>query len=239
MFILIKNYIAQINKKKTLIFLLLFSFLAVGLNTEIKKILLIGDSTSLIYSVYLKKYTNNKFVIRHKGNAAEALVGLDNPRGANAGDSRMILDYFKHFHEKEINIKDDIILLNCGLHDIKTDIKTNQKQVSLAEYCQNLNSIYSIINNLGYKLVWINTTPVIDSIHNTSNVGFYRYNKDVIEYNTCVDSLFTKKNVPIIDLYSFSKSFPRDAYKDHVHFQPKYAELQAAFISNFLMKLNL
>lgn len=207
-------------------------------DSSVKNILLVGDSISILYAPYLKEYIDDCFNLRLKGNQSDAIINLDNPKGANAGNSRMILDYLKHFKETDVSFNDDIILLNCGLHDIKTDPANNKKAVSIYEYKSNLSSIYQIIKKLNKKLIWINTTPVNDSIHNSKQVGFYRYNKDVENYNSIADSFFTEHNVPIIDLYSFTKSFPKEAYSDHVHFKPKYAQLQAKYIAEFILNKN-
>ena len=132
-----------------------------------------------------------------------------------------------------------MMILFCLIVDymiLKTDPTTNAKAISLNEYKSNLDSIYRIVKKLNKKLFWITTTPVNDSIHNSKQVGFYRYNRDVEIYNAVADSLFTQYNVPIIDLYSFTRSFPKEAYSDHIHFKPEYAKLQAKFISEFLMK---
>jgi lysophospholipase L1-like esterase len=200
-----------------------------------KQILMIGDSISILYGPYLKEYLQDKFEYRVKGNVKDAIVNLDNPNGSNAGNSRMILEYFKHYNETGMKLNVDIILFNCGLHDIKTDPVTNEKAVSIDEYKSNLDSLYQIIKHLNKKLIWINTTPVNDSIHNSKPVGFYRYNDDVIKYNSASDVIFSAHGIPIIDLYTFSKSFPSEAYSDHVHYKPEYSKLQAKFISDFLL----
>lgn len=110
--------------------------------------MLVGDSISILYAPYLKEYIDDCFNLRLKGNQSDAIINLDNPKGANAGNSRMILDYLKHFKETDVNFNDDIILLNCGLHDIKTDPISNVNAISLSEYKSNLDSIYWIIMQL-------------------------------------------------------------------------------------------
>lgn len=200
--------------------------------------MLVGDSISILYAPYLKEYIDDCFNLRLKGNQSDAIINLDNPKGANAGNSRMILDYLKHFKETDVSFNDDIILLNCGLHDIKTDPANNKKAVSIYEYKSNLSSIYQIIKKLNKKLIWINTTPVNDSIHNSKQVGFYRYDKDVENYNSIADSFFTEHNVPIIDLYSFQNLFQKKHILIVFHFKPKYAQLQAKYIAEFILNKN-
>jgi len=165
-------------------------------------------------------------------------LDLNNPVGANGGDSRMVLNYLKEL-QLDKSFHTDILLLNCGLHDIKIDPKTGKAQITPREYGKNLASIYKISRKMKIKLVWVNCTPVNDSIHNSHSVGFRRYNKDAIIYNAIADSIFSKKKVPVIDLYSFSKKFPVNAYADHVHYRPEYMKLQAAFIAGFLLNSKL
>lgn len=225
--------------QKLSIVIILLLLISLSADSPKKQILMIGDSTSILYGPYLRENLQDKYSYRVKGNLKDAVINLDNPNGANAGNSRMILEYFKHYNETEIKFNDDIILLNCGLHDIKADPKTGKLAISLSVYKSNLDSIYQIIKRLDKKFVWINTTPVNDSIHNSKQVGFYRYNDDVMKYNAAADSLFNLYQVPIIDLYSYSKSFPLNSYSDHVHYKNEYSKLQAKFISDFLLSIDL
>jgi hypothetical protein len=68
-------------------------------------------------------------------------------------------------------------------------------------------------------------------------VGFYRYNRDVETYNELARGVFEAARVPIVDLNAFSRTFPADAYADHVHYRPEYVDRQAAFIAGALMNL--
>lgn len=219
--------------------IIILTLILQGADSPKKQILMIGDSISILYGPYLKENLQDKFAYRVKGNLKDAPVNLDNPNGANAGNSRMILEYFKNYDKAEIKFNDDIILLNCGLHDIKTDPKTGMVAISLIEYKSNLDSIYQIIKHLNKKLIWINSTPVNDSIHNSKQVGFYRFNNDIIKYNSAADSIFNSYQVPIIDLYTSSKTFPAKSYSDHVHYKTEYSKLQAKFISDILLSLDL
>lgn len=197
------------------------------------RLFVIGDSISVFYGPYLKKYLQDKFDYDRKRDKGEAMKNLDIPVGANGGDSRMVLNYLKKLSSIS-SFKADVLLLNCGLHDVKTDLKTGKRQVELEEYRSNLDQICRLTSKMKLQLVWINTTPVNDSIHNSKRIGFHRFNKDVVRYNQVADSLFSRYGIPIIDLYGFSSKFPMDAYMDHVHYTEFYRDLQAAYISGFL-----
>lgn len=214
--------------------LVVFSFFSFTLSQP--KLFVIGDSISIFYGPYLKQYVKGKYLYDRKRDKGEAMRDLDNPIGANGGDSRMVVKYLKELSESK-SFCVDILLVNCGLHDIKTDILTRKKQVSLEEYRHNLDTICQLSEKMKVKLVWVNCTPVNDSIHNSKGVAFYRYNRDVIRYNEVADSLLASRGIPIVDMYTFSSQFPLDAFMDHVHYSIEYRKLQAAYIAGFLEKL--
>lgn len=208
----------------------LFSFSSI-----LPKVFVIGDSISIFYGPYLKKYLEKDFIYDRKRDKGEAMKDLDNPIGANGGDSNMVLEYLNNL-SKDSTFFTDFFVINCGLHDIKTDRKTGKRVVPLDVYRNNLIEIYQCVKDMKAQMIWINSTPVNDTIHNSKNVGFYRYNKDVCEYNRVADSIFISKGVPVIDLYSFSSTFPLDAYMDHVHYKEYYRDKQAKYISDFIKK---
>lgn len=211
-----------------MVLLFLFSFKAF----ERKKIVVIGDSISLGYGNFLKEMISDSYEYATKNTNTDA-GNLDFPTGPNAGDSRMVLNYLRSL-QKDGSFKADLILLNCGLHDIKTDRTTQKIMIDSQQFKSNLDTIFSLLKKMKLHVVWVNTTPVNDSIHNSKNVGFYRYNANVLEYNKIADRLCRNYKIPVIDLYGFSSKFPLSAYADHVHYKPEYAKLQAAYITGFI-----
>ncbi|MBS1794723.1 MAG: SGNH/GDSL hydrolase family protein [Acidobacteria bacterium] len=210
---------------------LLFSTAAAA---DKRKVFVIGDSISIFYGPALKKYIGSRFLYDRKRDNGEALQDLDKPVGANGGDSRMVVEYLRKL-QADKSFAADILLVNCGLHDIKTDPATGKKQIEPEEYLANLKTILKISKKMKLRLVWISSTPVDDERHNRQKVGFFRYNRDAAAYNEIARGLFEKAGVPIVDLYAFSREFPADAYADHIHYKKEYAELQAAFIAGFLL----
>ena len=73
--------------------------------------------------------------------------------------------------------------MNCGLHDIKTDIHSGAKQVTLDQYKENLGEIKQLLAAHGIPVIWVRTTPIVDERHNTSQSSFCRYDQDVVAYN--------------------------------------------------------
>lgn len=220
------------NKNIALLVLLMVALSAFDCPQK-TKIFVIGDSISIHYGPYLKKYTAGKFDYDRKRDQGEAMQDLDNPVGANGGNSRMVAEYLTELLQSD-SPKPDIFLINCGLHDIKTNPKTGQKDISEEEYTRNIQKIIEIVHQAGRQMIWIQSTPVNDSIHNSKRIGFYRYNQDVLRYNAIADSLCQENGVSVIDLYAFSEKFPLEAYQDHVHYSLMYRELQGAYIAGFL-----
>ena len=216
--------------------LLIFIFLSFKTNDR-KKIMVIGDSISLGYGPELKLMLANTFDYSTKNTNADA-ENLDYPTGPNAGDSRMVLSYLRTL-KADKNFRADLMLLNCGLHDIKTDRKSGIKAIDSKQYAMNLDTIFRLLCKMKQPVIWVNTTPVNDSIHNSKNVGFFRYNTDVIRYNQIADSLCFKNKIRVIDLYSFTKKFTVSAYADHVHYKPEFAKLQAAYIAGYISNFKI
>lgn len=197
-----------------------------------KQLFIVGDSISIQYGPYLKKMVEHRFHYDRKRGEAQALADLDNPVGANGGDSGMVLDYLRG--ERETGVRYDLLLINCGLHDIKTQPLTGEKQVPLAQYRDNIEQIIRLAQELAQSLAWIRTTDAVAEVHNTERMAFHRFHEDVIAYNAVADELMYAKGVPSIDLYSFTRVFGTAAYCDHVHFIEEVRKLQAAFIAGRL-----
>ncbi len=198
------------------------------------KIYVIGDSISIQYGPYLKKYLDGVIEYSRKEGEDEALLNLDNPVGANGGDSSMVLSFLKA-KSKAGWIDADMILLNCGLHDIKTDPKTGRKQVPLEDYKKNLKKIVALLAKMKTKLAWIRTTPCDEKVHNSRpKMEFHRFSADCRAYNEAADRIMKASKIPMIDLNTFTANLGDAPYCDHVHFHEHIREKQAAFIAGWL-----
>lgn len=199
---------------------------------ETRKLFVIGDSISIHYGEYLKSMTKDKFQYTRKTGLDHELKNLDKPLGANAGDSLMVLDYLKE--EVRKNTKYDILLINCGLHDIRVDRLSKKVQVTLTDYKSNLYNIISLAKEMANEVIWVGLTPIIGEIHNARKTGFLRYEEDVLIYDDNARKIMKDFNISYIDLYSFTKSLGMNIYCDHVHFKEDIRRLQAAFIAGYL-----
>lgn len=217
------------RRSKTYILSLFISILFWSSYKHKDKVFVIGDSISIYYGTYLEKDLSRKFIYDRKGGKEAKMANPDIPEGANGGDSNRVVKYLESLKSDE-NFTTDYFLINCGLHDIKHNTITAPSQVNLETYKVNLEKIIAITRQMNAKLIWINTTPVVDSIHN-KKVPFFRYNDEVIKYNTTTDSLMKSEKIPIIDLYTFTQKFVPEGYMDHVHFNKKARKKQADFIA--------
>lgn len=198
------------------------------------KLYLIGDSISLYYGPYLHAALDGVMVYARKEGEEEAVLNLDNPQGANGGDSGMV----RAFLAAKIAAGDldaDLLLVNAGLHDIKTDPRTGRKQVPLDAYQANLRAIVAMAEPLPAQLIWIRTTPCDERVHNHAGMAFHRFAADCTAYNAAADAIMAAAGVPSIDLHTFTRNLGADLYCDHVHFYEHVREKQGAFMAGWVM----
>ncbi|MDA3800318.1 MAG: SGNH/GDSL hydrolase family protein [Kiritimatiellae bacterium] len=200
------------------------------------KVFIIGDSISVHYGPYLEKYLTGIAEYSRKDGTVEALKNLDIPHGANGGDSQRVLEYLQARAKKQ-PIDTDYTLINCGLHDIKTDKKTGSKQIPIVEYKANLQKIIKVSRDSGLKVIWMRTTPADEEVHNAIQPDFFRFKADCIAYNEAADAVMAEAGVPSIDLYTFTNNLSDDVYCDHVHFHEHIREKQAAFIAGYIASI--
>lgn len=198
------------------------------------KVYVVGDSISIQYGPYLKQYLAGMMDYARKEGEAEALLNLDNPQGANGGDSAMVLSFLRAM-AKSGGIDADVLLVNCGLHDIRRNLTNGEAQVSIQEYENNLRSIISVARDMRIPLVWMRTTPCDEKVHNRpGRCPFHRFAADCLAYNAAADRVMNAAGIPCIDLYAFTSNLGADIYCDHVHFHNHVREKQAAFIAGWL-----
>ena len=198
-----------------------------------KKIYIVGDSISMQYGPYLQAYLAGKMAYSRKEGEEEALLNLDKPAGANGGDSSMVLGFLTGMANAGA-IQADLLLVNCGLHDIKVDAASGKHQIPIDQYEENLRGIIGVASRLGTCLAWIRTTPCDEAVHNKPGMGFHRFSADCIAYNEVADRVMAAAGIPSIDLFSFTANLGPGLYCDHVHFLEPIREKQAAYIAGWL-----
>ncbi len=208
-------------------------FLLAGFVPDLPRLYVIGDSISMQYGPYLEQYTQGTWRYDRKRDAGQVGQNLDVPTGANGGDSRMVLEFLKIKLADE-TFRPDVLLLNCGLHDIKRDAKTGTAQVDSARYRANLESILDLLEKRNISPLWVRSTSVEDERHNSRSKQFKRYARDLDAYNAIADEVMARHEVPVIDLYGFTKNLGTDHFVDHVHYDESARAAQAAYIAGRL-----
>lgn len=193
---------------------------------------ILGDSISIHYGPHLKKFLEGDVDVEQK--QAETLNGKKFSR--NGGESRRVLAYVTEKLQQP-GFKPDYLLLNCGLHDIGHDSVTHQLKVPLEEYRQNLGKIFSMIRQKKITIIWVTTTPVVDSIHNSRIKELQRFAKDLAQYNEAAAELCRQYSIRTIDLHDFTAKLGPGAYIDNVHYKEEVRVLQGAYLAGAIKEI--
>lgn len=173
------------------------------------RVLLIGDSISIGYTVPVRKLMQGKANVHRPltncGPTTRGIAGIDQWLG---------------------NGKWDVIHFNWGLHDLKyvgpkgggfadPQASDSRQQVPIDEYEANLRKLVVRLKKTGAKLIWRSTTPV--PVGATGRVV-----GDSAKYNAVAKKIMDEHDIVIDDQYSFAlkrlKEIQRPA---NVHFTPK------------------
>ena len=203
-------------------------------------VFVLGSSQTIQFGPYLEKKLDGIFRYDRKRDSGgeRAEDNLDIPQGASGGDSSMVLAYLRQRrHNNPIDA--DILLLQCGLHDIKTEPSTGRKQVPIHQFESNLQEALKEAEQMGLKVAWLRITPVIDEIHNARSKSFHRFSADVDSYNAVADRIMAKAGAESIDMNPLCQSLIPEAFIDHIHYDLPAREAQASFITSELRRLFL
>lgn len=222
--------------------------------SELPTLFILGDSISIQYGPFLERMLAGRYACDRKGSELLAAEPTGQPRGEilqrltewdlgaediNGGDSACVLAYLKARASSKTP-RWTILLLNCGLHDLRTNPNSGARQVAPKAYAQHLKEIVGLAARTSRRTVWLRTTPVADDRHQRLNPEFHRFNADVENYNRIADEIMDQAGIPKIDLYRYSFGLGAvfgslDAlYADHVHFTGPVQQLQAAYITGWL-----
>ncbi|MBI5033273.1 MAG: SGNH/GDSL hydrolase family protein [Chloroflexi bacterium] len=193
----------------------------------------VGDSISIQYGPYLEKMLTGVMAYSRKTGTTD---NLDNPEGANGGDSSMVIDYVRTL-QNDPRAPFDYLMVNCGLHDLRWQLAEHRFQIPLEQYGENLATIVRLSKPVARQMIWVRTTPVVDQIHNKPGMDFNRFARNVDEYNSIADQVMRANQVPLIDLFAFTRNLGDDIYCDHAHFRDEVRAQQAAFIAGYLSVL--
>lgn len=155
------------------------AFAAVVDQPGLPRVLLIGDSISIGYTVTVQRALAGKAnVHRIPENGADTANGLKKLESW-LGDSHW-----------------DVIHFNWGLHDLKVTPEGG-RQVPIETYEKNLAALVERLKGTGAQLVWATTTPVPEGTQNP-----VRQSSDASRYNAAADRLMHSQGVVTDDLYA-------------------------------------
>ena len=192
---------------------------------QLPRLFVLGDSISIKYGPYLEQYLAGRYHYDRKRGTEPALVGLDPVHDDNGRDSTHVLAFLRAM-QRHGGIEADVLLFNCGLHDIKTNPATGEKQVSPDLYETNLSAIIQVVREMGLKIIWVRTTPVDDGVHNRLSSEFHRHAVDCETYNAIADDMMRafsdcehrslqphaqSRNKSVLRSCTFSRSYPSEA----------------------------
>jgi hypothetical protein len=157
------------------------AFAPVTDDPKLPRVLLIGDSISIGYTVPVRKLLQGKAnVHRIPTNGGPTTNGLANLRG-----------WLGHG-------KWNVIHFNWGLHDLKI-MPGGQRQVPPEAYEKNLRELVRELKATNAKLIWASTTPVPGGKLNPP-----RDRADVPTYNAIAGKIMGENQVATEDLYGFA-----------------------------------
>ncbi|MCI0377843.1 MAG: SGNH/GDSL hydrolase family protein [Gemmataceae bacterium] len=168
-------------------------------NPKLPRVLLIGDSISIGYTLPTREILKDKVnVHRIPTNGGPTSNGLKNLKSWLG------------------NSKWDAIHFNWGLHDIKLDAD-GKHQVPIDQYEKNLRELVVQLKATGAKLIWANTTPVPEG-----KVNPPRRPDDVSIYNAVAKKVMSEHGVAINDLFGFAMPRLKEIQMPvNVHFTEK------------------
>ena len=123
-----------------------------------KQLFVLGDSISMHYGPSLETFISEQCVCLRKGEKNADPGDLNLGSDINGGDSQLVREYLDARIQR--GFKPDLLLLNCGLHDIKTDPASRFKKVPIDIYAENVKAISRTLKIASIPTVWVRTTPV-------------------------------------------------------------------------------
>jgi len=189
------------------------AFAPVKDDPALPRVLLIGDSISIGYTVPVRKALAGKANVHripaNGGPTTNGLAHIDQWLGRG------------HW---------DVIHFNWGLHDMK--LIDGKQQVPLDEYQQNLQELIERLKKTHARLIWCSSTPV-----SAGTQGPVRYNEDVIAYNAAAKKVMQQNGIAIDDLYAFAlPQLKKIQLPVNVHFTAKGYQTLAGRVAAAICK---
>jgi len=181
------------------------------------RVLLIGDSISMGYTLRVRKLLDGRANLhRAPTNCGPTIKGLAEI------DAWLGQEHW------------DVIHFNFGLHDLKY-LKPRVQQVPPTAYEANLRKLVARLKTTGAVLVWANTTPVPSEVKK----GEYpRIPADIGRYNDIAARVMADNGIAIDDLYSVINPHREELQNPmDVHFNSKGYDLLAKQVAASIIRV--
>lgn len=184
-------------------------------NPELPRVLLIGDSISMGYTLPVRKrlgeVANVHRIPANGGPTTRGLSSIDKWLGD--GDW-------------------DVIHFNWGIHDLR-HMEDGKRQVEPEEYEANLRALVEKLQATGATLIWASTTPIPDPPLNPD-----RTFGDEEEYNAIASRIMQEHDIPINDLHAWiSPRFEELQRPRDLHYLEEGSEFLAEKVATEIRKL--
>lgn len=190
------------------------AFAAVKDDPKLPRVLLIGDSISIGYTVPVQEMLQGKANVHRIPE--------------NGGPTTNGLKKIERWLGQE---PWDVIHFNWGLHDLKRDAQ-GQHQVPLEQYEKNLAALVQKMKGRAKVLIWCSTTPVPEG-----KVSPPRRPGDVIAYNKAASKVMRDNGIPTDDLYTFALPRLQEIQRPvNVHFTAAGSRLLARQVAGSIAK---
>lgn len=171
------------------------------------RVLLIGDSISIAYTLPVRKLLEGKANVHR--------IPVNGSSSANPGRVKSWLG----------DEKWDVVHFNFGIHDAK--IKGGKPACDLVEYEKNLSDVIGILQDSGAKIIFATTTPIPDVVKPDT-----RKFAPLPPYNEAALRIMKEENIPVDDLYAFMLPVQKKYQKPFdVHFTQEGSDYLAQAVA--------
>jgi len=193
--------------------------------SDLPQLFVCGDSISVGYGPPLKGALRDQLNLVHWRDLWTLFPEIVSPLGAYSGRAASVIEYTTAVLNST-NYNPDILLLNCGLHDVNGGTAT--------QYEIDLNKLVRLAKTNSTTLVWVQTTPEAPGL---------AINSTIDNFNAISSRVMASNSVPVIDLHTFTMSLISTygvaaiLRTDNVHCTPFGFAAQGAYIASELTRI--